>query len=107
MTEGAGVTEQHGAKPGTATDPESAVAADSVLTEPPAKPKKNKKKKKKGKKAPPPHTLITSTHAVVIVLLDQSVTSINSTTPVINRNRAVVTLVRTKGKWLISGLDLK
>jgi Mce-associated membrane protein len=47
-------------------------------------------------------------HAVVIVLLDQSVTSVNSATPVVNRNRAVITLVRTGGgRWLMSGLDLK
>lgn len=53
-------------------------------------------------------TSISPHHAVVIVLLDQSVTSINSTTPVVNRNRAVITLVRSgSGKWLMSGLDLK
>jgi Mce-associated membrane protein len=52
-------------------------------------------------------TSVSPHHAVVIVLLDQTVTSINSTTPVVNRNRAVITLVRSGGKWLMSGLDLK
>lgn len=52
-------------------------------------------------------TSVSPNHAVVIVLLDQSVTSVNSTTPVINRNRAVITLVRHGGTWLMSGLDLK
>ena len=52
-------------------------------------------------------TSVSPNHAVVIVLLDQTVTSINSTTPVVNRNRAVLTMVRKSGRWLISGLDLK
>ena len=52
-------------------------------------------------------TSATPHHAVVIVLLDQTVTSVNSTTPVVNRNRAVITLVRTGGRWLMSNLDLK
>jgi Mce-associated membrane protein len=53
-------------------------------------------------------TSVSPHRAVVIVLFDQSVRSINSTTPVINRTRASITLVRNGGgRWLMSALDLK
>jgi Mce-associated membrane protein len=53
-------------------------------------------------------TSVSPHQAVVIVLFDQSVRSINSTTPVINRTRARITLVRSGGgRWLMSALDLK
>jgi Mce-associated membrane protein len=53
-------------------------------------------------------TSVSPHHAVVIVLLDQTVNSVNSTTPVLNRNRASITLVRSGGgRWLMSAFDLK
>jgi Mce-associated membrane protein len=46
-------------------------------------------------------------HAVVVVLLDQTVRQSGSTTPVLNRDRATVTMIRKgSGRWLISQIDL-
>lgn len=50
---------------------------------------------------------VSTDRATVIVLLDQVVTSTSSPTPRIDRSRLVITLVRAKGGWLMSGLDLK
>ena len=49
---------------------------------------------------------VTATQAKVIVLFDQTVTSLNTKNPVVNRNRATVTLDRVSGQWLMSALDL-
>ena len=49
---------------------------------------------------------VTSAQAKVIVLFDQTVTSLNTKNPVVNRNRATVTLERTGSAWLMSALDL-
>ena len=46
-------------------------------------------------------------HAVVLVILDQTVTGSNLKTPTVNRDRAMLTLVRTgSGRWLVQNLDL-
>jgi Mce-associated membrane protein len=47
---------------------------------------------------------VTSTTAVVAVFLDQTVTTSQSKTPRIDRDRLIVTLVRTGDTWLISKL---
>lgn len=52
-------------------------------------------------------TRASTSSATVVVLLDQSVTSVASPTPRIDRSRMVITLTRSKGRWLMSGLDLK
>lgn len=49
---------------------------------------------------------VSATQAKVIVLFDQTVTSLNSKNPVVNRNRATVTLDRNGSGWLMSALDL-
>jgi len=48
-----------------------------------------------------------SDNAEVVVLLDQKITTSQSSTPRIDRNRLVMTLVRHGGKWLIDRLVLK
>ncbi|MGN6608943.1 MAG: hypothetical protein ACTHMS_18270 [Jatrophihabitans sp.] len=51
---------------------------------------------------------LTATHAVVVACLDQTVTTTQSTTPTIDRNRAVITLDKqADGHWLVSDLQLK
>ncbi|HEX3336602.1 MAG TPA: hypothetical protein VHS54_09075 [Jatrophihabitans sp.] len=49
----------------------------------------------------------TQSAATVIVFLDQTVTTSQSTTPRVDRNRLQMNLVRRDGKWLIQNLLLK
>jgi hypothetical protein len=50
---------------------------------------------------------ITTSTAVVVVLLDQKVTTIQSSTPRLDHNRLILTLARQKdGSWLASKLKL-
>lgn len=52
-------------------------------------------------------TTASTSKAKVVVLLDQRITSSQTTTPRIDRIRLVMTLVHRDGKWLISKLVLK
>lgn len=50
---------------------------------------------------------ISTSKATVLILLDQTVTTSQSSTPRIDRNRLQMNLVRQDGKWLIAKLLLK
>lgn len=52
-------------------------------------------------------TSVSTAQATVVVFLDQTVTTSQSTTPRIDRNRLQIQLVRKNGKWLVAKLLAK
>jgi Mce-associated membrane protein len=51
-------------------------------------------------------TNLTESRALVVILLDQRISTSQSATPRIDRNRLEMTLVKSDGKWLINKLEL-
>lgn len=52
-------------------------------------------------------TSASTSKAVVVLFLDQTVKTSQSSVPRIDRNRLQISLVKQKGKWLVSKLDAK